>query len=199
MKINEAFIAQKKRKITELETKKNIIEEKKNKAEIEIEDINTLLVINNEQLLSLFEEANLSKSAKNKFIRLICKKALVIFFLIGLGLTVNLTILILLVGYGLYSIPKIVEAFKYVKHYNKSTIDSEIEKMRKCIQVLEEEKEDLAKNICKLDYVLENIDVEKKVMQDILAFISEREKDSLDSELFSEKVDLNRTRINPCM
>ncbi len=199
MKINEAFIAQKKRKITELETKKNIIEEKKNKAEIEIEDINTLLVINNEQLLSLFEEANLSKSAKNKFIRLICKKALVIFFLIGLGLTVNLTILILLVGYGLYSIPKIVEAFKYVKHYNKSTIDSEIEKMRKCIQVLEEEKEDLAKNICKLDYVLENIDVEKKVMQDILSFISEREKDSLDSELFSEKVDLNRTRINPCM
>lgn len=199
MKINEAFIAQKKRKITELETKKNIIEEKKNKAEIEIEDINTLLVINNEQLLSLFEEANLSKSAKNKFIRLICKKALVIFFLIGLGLTVNLTILILLMGYGFYSIPKIVEAFKYVKHYNKSTIDSEIEKMRKCIQVLEEEKEDLAKNICKLDYVLENIDVEKKVMQDILAFISEREKDSLDSELFSEKVDLNRTRINPCM
>ena len=144
MKINEAFIAQKKRKITELETKKNIIKKKKNKAEIEIEDINTLLVINNEQLLSLFEEANLSKSAKNKFIRLICKKALVIFFLIGLGLTVNLTILILLVGYGLYSIPKIVEAFKYVKHYNKSTIDSEIEKMRKCIQVLEEEKEDLA-------------------------------------------------------
>ena len=71
--------------------------------------------------------------------------------------------------------------------------------MRKCIQVLEEEKEDLAKNICKLDYVLENIDVEKKVMQDILSFISEREKDSLDSELFSEKVDLNRTRINPCM
>lgn len=199
MKINEAFIAQKKRKITELETKKNIIEEKKNKAEIEIEDINTLLVINNEQLISLFEEANLSKSAKNKFVRLICKKALVIFFLIGLGLTVNLTILILLVGYGLYSIPKIVEAFKYVKHYNKSTIDSEIEKMRKCIQVLEEEKEDLAKNICKLDYVLENIDVEKKVMQDILSFISEREKDSLDSELFSEKVDLNRTRINPCM
>ena len=199
MKINEAFIAQKKRKITELETKKNIIEEKKNKAEIEIEDINTLLVINNEQLLSLFEEANLSKSAKNKFIRLICKKALVIFFLLLLGLTVTLTILILLVGYGLYSIPKIVEAFKYVKHYNKSTIDSEIEKMRKCIQVLEEEKEDLAKNICKLDYVLENIDVEKKVMQDILSFISEREKDSLDSELFSEKVDLNRTRINPCM
>lgn len=199
MKINEAFIAQKKRKITELETKKNIIEEKKNKAEIEIEDINTLLVINNEQLISLFEEANLSKSAKNKFVRLICKKALVIFFLIGLGLTVNLTILILLMGYGFYSIPKIVEAFKYVKHYNKSTIDSEIEKMRKCIQVLEEEKEDLAKNICKLDYVLENIDVEKKVMQDILAFISEREKDSLDSELFSEKVDLNRTRINPCM
>ena len=84
MKINEAFIAQKKRKITELETKKNIIEEKKNKAEIEIEDINTLLVINNEQLISLFEEANLSKSAKNKFVRLICKKALVIFFLIGL-------------------------------------------------------------------------------------------------------------------
>lgn len=199
MKINEAFIAQKKRKITELETKKNIIEEKKNKAEIEIEDINTLLVINNEQLISLFEEANLSKSAKNKFVRLICKKALVIFFLIGLGLTVNLTILILLMGYGFYSIPKIVEAFKYVKHYNKSTIDSEIEKMRKCIQVLEEEKEDLAKNICKLDYVLENIDVEKKVMQDILSFISEREKDSLDSELFSEKVDLNRTRINPCM
>lgn len=199
MKINEAFIAQKKRKIAELETKKNIIEERKNKAEIEIEDINTLLVINNEQLLGLFEEANLSKTAKNKFIRLICQKALVIFFLIWLGLTVNLTILILLVGYGLYSIPKIVEAFKYVKHYNKITIDGEIEKLRKCIQILEEEKEDLAKNIRKLDYVLENIDAEKKVMRDILTFILEREKDSLDSELFLEKVDLNRTRINPCM
>ena len=79
MKINEAFIAQKKRKIAELETQKNIIEERKNKAEIEIEDINTLLVINNEQLLGLFEEANLSKTAKNKFIRLIFQKALVLF------------------------------------------------------------------------------------------------------------------------
>ena len=38
-----------------------------------------------------------------------------------------------------------------------------------------------------------------KTPQDILTFMLEREEKTINSELPSEKVDLNRTRINPCM
>ena len=88
---------------------------------------------------------------------------------------------------------------KNIQQYISLNLDETIKLLRENIQDLEKDKEELIKVIRKLNYSIDNVEVEKKVMQDILTFMLEREEKTINSELPSEKVDLNRTRINPCM
>ncbi len=196
---NAALVAQKEKRIQELEVKKLQIEETIRLAEVNLEDLNNELVSNNKQLLNLLKQDNLYNEEKSKLGSLIWQSVLVIISFVGLSLTINFAFLIFLIAYGIYCAPKLIRILKNIQQYISLNLDETIKLLRENIQDLEKDKEELIKVIRKLNYSIDNVEVEKKVMQDILSFISEREKDSLDSELFSEKVDLNRTRINPCM
>ena len=198
MKINKAFIAERKKKFEELETKKRKTEEEKNKVEIRLEDIKVLLELNNEQIDSLLEENEIAKQSKKKMIRLFYQTILIIIILIALGLTINLTILILLIGYSIFCIPKYINLYTDIKKYDPLRIKNDIKKLKKSTRDLENKKELLLNIIKKLNYSIDNIDNEQKVIQDTLTFILNQEKDIINTEL-QEKKEINFSRIKPYM
>ena len=91
---NAALVAQKEKRIQELEVKKLQIEETIRLAEVNLEDLNNELVSNNKQLLNLLKQDNLYNEEKSKLGSLIWQSVLVIISFVGLSLTINFALIV---------------------------------------------------------------------------------------------------------
>lgn len=191
-----ALVAQKQQKIQNLENKRNKTEEEKQKIELTLEDLEGRLDLNYQELDELSDKYQTGIDARLNLIKLFGKNVLGILLLGVLGACVNITFFYFIVAYILFNTPKYIKLIKEMQQAWGININS-IKSLRLEISDLESDKDKTQAILRKLEYTLADIDSEKKIIEDILAFILESRDKTGNSFNTSIPKDLNRTRINP--
>lgn len=192
------LVVLKKQRIQNLESKKIKTEEQIEQVELTLEDIKDKLDINYQELSDLVTKDKNSKDAQVSLGKLMGKNFVTSLILLVMGTTINIAFIYFIMLFLLISIPKYIKLINEIKRSWGIDFTSDIKMLREKIASLESDKDRIAAVLRKLEYTIADIDSEKKVMEDILNFISEN-RGSRENETakFSEINELNRTRINP--
>ena len=194
-----ALVAQKKEKIEHLENKRIQTEQEKEQVELNLEDLNDEIKLNYSELNELIVKCQLGKDSQNDLGKLIAKNSLMLIVLIILSCGLNPTIAYLIIIYIAVYIPKYIKLIRNIREGFKSGLVDNIKTLRKKISILEKDRDRILVLIRKLNYALEDIDAEKKVMQDILNFVLEKKNINPSENTAVKNSELNLTRTNPCI
>ena len=194
-----ALVAQKKEKIEHLENKRIQTEQEKEQVELNLEDLNDEIKLNYSELNELIVKCQLGKDSQNDLGKLIAKNSLMLIVLIILSCGLNPMIAYLIIIYIAVYIPKYIKLIHNIREGFKSGLVDNIKTLRKKISILEKDRDRILVLIRKLNYALEDIDAEKKVMQDILNFVLEKKNINHSENTAVKNSELNLTRTNPCI
>ena len=194
-----ALVAQKKGKIEHLENKRIQTEQEKEQVELNLEDLNDEIKLNYSELNELIVKCQLGKDSQNDLGKLIAKNSLMLIVLIILSCGLNPMIAYLIIIYIAVYIPKYIKLIHNIREGFKSGLVDNIKTLRKKISILEKDRDRILVLIRKLNYALEDIDAEKKVMQDILNFVLEKKNINPSENTAVKNSELNLTRTNPCI
>lgn len=194
-----ALVAQKKEKIEHLENKRIQTEQEKEQVELNLEDLNDEIKLNYSELNELIVKCQLGKDSQNDLGKLIAKNSLMLIVLIILSCGLNPMIAYLIIIYIAVYIPKYIKLIHNIREGFKSGLVDNIKTLRKKISILEKDRDRILVLIRKLNYALEDIDAEKKVMQDILNFVLEKKNINPSENTTVKNSELNLTRTNPCI
>ena len=194
-----ALVAQKKEKIEHLENKRIQTEQEKEQVELNLEDLNDEIKLNYSELNELIVKCQLGKDSQNDLGKLIAKNSLMLIVLIILSCGLNPMITYLIIIYIAVYIPKYIKLIHNIREGFKSGLVDNIKTLRKKISILEKDRDRTLVLIRKLNYALEDIDAEKKVMQDILNFVLEKKNINPSENTAVKNSELNLTRTNPCI
>ena len=194
-----ALVAQKKEKIEHLENKRIQTEQEKEQVELNLEDLNDEIKLNYSELNELIVKCQLGKDSQNDLGKLIAKNSLMLIVLIILSCGLNPMIAYLIIIYIAVYIPKYIKLIHNIREGFKSGLVDNIKTLRKKISILEKDRDRISVLIRKLNYALEDIDAEKKVMQDILNFVLEKKNINPSENTAVKNSELNLTRTNPCI
>lgn len=194
-----ALVAQKKEKIEHLENKRIQTEQEKEQVELNLEDLNDEIKLNYSELNELIVKCQLGKDSQNDLGKLIAKNSLMLIVLLILSCGLNPTIAYLIIIYIAVYIPKYIKLIRNIREGFKSGLVDNIKTLRKKISILEKDRDRILVLIRKLNYALEDIDAEKKVMQDILNFVLEKKNINPSENTAVKNSELNLTRTNPCI
>ena len=194
-----ALVAQKKEKIEHLENKRIQTEQEKEQVELNLEDLNDEIKLNYSELNELIVKCQLGKDSQNDLGKLIAKNSLMLIVLIILSCGLNPMIAYLIIIYIAVYIPKYIKLIHNIREGFKSCLGDNIKTLRKKISILEKDRDRILVLIRKLNYALEDIDAEKKVMQDILNFVLEKKNINPSENTAVKNSELNLTRTNPCI
>ena len=193
MKKDADLVAEKKKRIASLQTKKLQTEEAIDKAELDLENIIEKIKENNERLHKLVDEDQEKKDAYNNLGKLIGKNLLVIMVLAITGSTFNLVLYFAIIPYILLYLPKYISLIKSILKRNGFN-EEEINALKNEIYSLESDKETLNNLIRKLNYKVDDIESEKKVIEDIILYMTENKTPSYSN---GDRKDITRIRVNP--
>ena len=193
MKKDADLVAEKKKRIASLQTKKLQTEEAIDKAELDLENIIEKIKENNERLHKLVDEDQEKKDAYNNLGKLIGKNLLVIMVLAITGSTFNLVLYFAIIPYILLYLPKYISLIKSILKRNGFN-EEEINALKNEIYSLESDKETLNNLIRKLNYKVDDIESEKKVIEDIILYMTENKTPSYSN---CDRKDITRIRVNP--
>ena len=194
-----ALVAQKKEKIEHLENKRIQTEQEKEQVELNLEDLNDEIKLNYSELNELIVKCQLGKDSQNDLGKLIAKNSLMLIVLIIISCGLNSMIAYLIIIYIAVYIPKYIKLIHNIREGFKSGLVDNIKTLRKKISILEKDRDRILVLIRKLNYALEDIDAEKKVMQDILNFVLEKKNINPSENTAVKNSELNLTRTNPCI
>ena len=194
-----ALVAQKKEKIEHLENKRIQTEQEKEQVELNLEDLNDEIKLNYSELNELIVKCQLGKDSQNDLGKLIAKNSLMLIVLLILSCGLNPMIAYLIIIYIAVYIPKYIKLIRNIREGFKIGLVDNIKTLRKKISILEKDRDRTLVLIRKLNYALEDIDAEKKVMQDILNFVLEKKNINPSENTAVKNSDLNLTRTNPCI
>lgn len=194
-----ALVAQKEQKIKELENKKVQKEQEKNDYEVKLEDLKSIIAENSLELDELLNKSALSTDEKHKLEKLITKHlAIILFFIIATGFSTPLLLIPLFI-YSVYNIPKYIKLGRSISDYEKANLSKEISSLKNDIQELKKNRDQIINLLQRLDYALADIETEKRVTEDTLAFVLNSKSVLQNPVPDGNGIPTTRKRINPCI
>lgn len=191
-----ALVAQKQKKIEELEKVRVEKEQAKDACEIQIEDLQTLISQNKAELQTLLENDNVFNGLLGNVNSFITKYMLALLIVVILASTVSLYLIPVFALYTLYKIPAFVKLVKEIKSFDSIDLQLAIKDKKDTIDSLEKEKDRLISLLKVIEYSLIDVDTERSVTEDTLNFVL-NSKSFTNCESYKTFEDKRvRTRVN---